>query len=111
MLCSNKLQNQNSNFKKVTFIVLSVLDSAVQIYGLRAKMVREDIVIVNVNSRFLQRPQKRSRRNQIIHKHFSRTKSIGNVSDPDRQAGRQTVRRLWSMVFGARTEREVGRTG
>src|SRR6218665_435061 len=34
-------------------------------------------VIVIVNSRFLQRPQKRSRRNQLIHRRLSKTKSTG----------------------------------
>ena len=31
---------------------------------------------VIVNSRFLQRPQKRSRGNQLIHRHLTRTNSI-----------------------------------
>ena len=46
--------------------------------------------IVIVNSRFLQRPQKRSRGNQLIHRRLSKTKSIGSVSDPESQAGRQS---------------------
>jgi len=47
--------------------------------------------IVIINSRFLQCPQKQSRRNQLIHRHFSYTKSIGSGSDPESQANSQTV--------------------
>jgi len=43
-----------------------------------------------VNSIFLQRPKKRSRGNQLIHKRLSKTKSIGSRSDPENQAGRQS---------------------
>src|SRR6218665_868184 len=64
-----------------------------------------DIVIAN--SRFLERPQKRSRRNQLIHGRLTKTKLIGSGQDPESQAGRQTVRRLWWMVFGVETGREV----
>src|SRR6218665_1207277 len=63
--------------------------------------------IVIVISRFLERPQKRSRRNQIIHRRLTKTKSIGSGQDPESQAGRQTVRRLWGMVLGVETGREV----
>src|SRR6218665_2872912 len=35
------------------------------------------VVIVILNLRFLQRLQKRSRRNQFIHRHLTRTQSIG----------------------------------
>src|SRR6218665_879224 len=48
------------------------------------------IVIVIVNSRFLERPQKRSRRNQLIHRRLIKTKSIGSGQDPESQAGRQS---------------------
>src|SRR6218665_3053284 len=48
------------------------------------------IVIVIVNSRFLERPQKRSRRNQLIHRPLTKTKSIGSGQDPESQAGRQS---------------------
>src|SRR6218665_1275922 len=44
-------------------------------------------------------------RNQLIHRRLSKTKSIGSGSDPERQ----TVRRLWWMVFGVETGREVCR--
>ena len=47
------------------------------------------IVIVIVNSWFLERPQKRSRRNQLIHRRLTKTKSIGRGQDPESQAGRQ----------------------
>jgi len=40
-----------------------------------------------VNSRFLQRPQKQSRGNQLIHRRFSKAKSIGSGSDSESQAG------------------------
>ena len=48
------------------------------------------IVIVIVNSIFLQRPQERSRGNQLIHRRLSKTKSIGNRSDPESQASIQS---------------------
>ena len=48
------------------------------------------IVTVIVSSIFLQRPQKRSRGNQLIHRRLSKTKSIGSGSDPESQAGRQS---------------------
>src|SRR6218665_973269 len=44
---------------------------------------------VIVNSRFLERPQKRSRGNQLIHRRLTETKSIGSGQDPESQAGRQ----------------------
>src|SRR6218665_942534 len=47
-------------------------------------------IIVIVNSVFLQRPQKRSRGNQLIHRHLSKAKSIGSRSDPESQASRQS---------------------
>src|SRR6218665_2986636 len=65
------------------------------------------IVIVIVNSRFLERPQKRSRRNQLTHRRFTKTKSIGSGQDPESQSGRQSDRRLWWMVL----EVETGRQG
>src|SRR6218665_2942720 len=46
--------------------------------------------IVIVNSWFLERPQKRSRRNQLIHRRLTKTKSIGSGQDPKSQAGRQS---------------------
>ena len=46
-------------------------------------------VIVIVNSIFLQRSQKRGCGNQLIQWRVSKTKSIGSVSDPESQAGRQ----------------------
>ena len=49
------------------------------------------IVILIVNPRFLQHPQKRSRGKQSNHRRFSKTKSIGcSGSDPQSQAGRQS---------------------
>jgi len=50
--------------------------------------------IVIVNSRFLQRPQKRIPMNQLIHRHLIRTKSIGRGQDPENLAGR-----LWWQCF------------
>ena len=49
------------------------------------------IIIVIVNSRFLQRPRKRNRGNHLIHRHLIRTKSIGRgVQEPDSKTGRQS---------------------
>src|SRR6218665_475096 len=48
------------------------------------------IVIVIVKYRFLERPQKRSRRNQLIHRRLTKTNLIGNGQDPESQAGRQS---------------------
>src|SRR6218665_883012 len=44
----------------------------------------------NRKLRFLQRSQKRSRGNQLIHRRLSKTKSISSGSDPESQAGRQS---------------------
>ena len=63
-------------------------------------------LIVIVNARFLERPQKRSRGNQLIHMRLTRTKSTGNGKYPESQAGRQTVRGLWWMTFGVETGEE-----
>src|SRR6218665_3018924 len=54
--------------------------------------------IVIVNSRFLERPQKRSRRNQLIHRRLTKTKSIGSGQDPESQADSETpmVDGVWS---------------
>src|SRR6218665_1821963 len=48
------------------------------------------IVIVIVNSIFLQRPQRRSRWNQLIRTRLSKTNSIGSGLDPESQAGRES---------------------
>ena len=47
-------------------------------------------VIVFVNSRFLEHPQKRSHGNQLIHRRLTKTKSLGSSQDPESQAGRQS---------------------
>ena len=61
------------------------------------------IVIVIINSRFLEHPQKWNRGNQLIHRRLTRTKSIRSGQHPEtRESGTQTVRRLWRMVFGVR---------
>src|SRR6218665_3107497 len=54
--------------------------------------------IAIVISRFLERPQKQSRRNQLIHRRLAKTKSIGSGQDPE--SGRKTFRRLWCMGVG-----------
>ena len=59
--------------------------------------------IVIVNSKFLQRLQKRSHGNQLIHRHLSKTNSIGSGQDLESQPGMQAVRRLWWMGFGVET--------
>ena len=46
--------------------------------------MRDNRTIVIVNSRFLQRPQKRSRKNQLIHRHLTKTILIGTIQS---QAG------------------------
>ena len=45
--------------------------------------------LTSVNIIFLQRPQKRSRGNQLMNSRLFKTKSIGSGSDPESQAGRQ----------------------
>ena len=65
-------------------------------------LVRNRVI---VNSWFLEGPQKRSRRNQLIYRCLTKAKSIGSGQDPE--SGRQTVRRLWWMVLGVETGREV----
>ena len=47
----------------------------------------------------LERPQKRSRRNQLTHRRLTKTKSIGSGQDPESQAGRQADRQR-DMVDG-----------
>src|SRR6218665_3121539 len=64
--------------------------TAVTAFLLSMRGLHEVIVIVIVKSRFLERPQKRSRRNQLIHRRLTKTKSIGSDQDPDSQAGRQS---------------------
>jgi len=64
------------------------------------------IVIVIVNSRFLQRLQKRSRRELAYSQALNQNK-IDRQRPRSRESGRQTVRRLWWMVFGVETAREV----
>jgi len=59
-----------------------------------------------VKSRFLQCPQKRSHGNQLIHRRLTRRKSIGRRKR-SRESDRQTVRRLWWMVFGVEMGREA----
>ena len=57
------------------------------------------IIIVIVSSRFIERPQKRSRGNQLIHRRLTKTKLIGSGQDPESQAGRQDgymVDGVWS---------------
>src|SRR6218665_876190 len=48
------------------------------------------LFIVIVNSRFLERPQKQSCRNRLIHRRLTKTKLIGSDKDPESQAGRQS---------------------
>src|SRR6218665_3087586 len=52
-------------------------------------MLQLELEIVIVNSRFLERPQKQSLRNQLIHRRLTKTKSIGSGQDPESQSGRQ----------------------
>src|SRR6218665_543540 len=78
------------------------------VFSAKAKTInqtksKEIHTIVIVISRFLEHPQKRSRRNQLIHRRLTKTKSIGTGQDPESQA----ARRLWWMVPGVDTGREV----
>jgi len=65
------------------------------------------MLIVIVNSRFPERPQRRSGGNHLIHRRLSKTKSISSRSDPESQASR----RLWWMVFVVEMGRQIGRRG
>src|SRR6218665_902306 len=71
------------------------------------KLHKPTIVIVIVNSRFLERPQKRSCGNQLIHRHLTKTKLIGSGQDPESQVGRQSDGYIWWMVLGVKTGREI----
>src|SRR6218665_1098343 len=51
---------------------------------------RVTVLIVTVNPRFLELPQRRSRENQLIYRRLTRTKSIGSGQDPESQTGRQS---------------------
>src|SRR6218665_3065875 len=63
-----------------------------------------EFVIVIVNLGFLQCPQKRSRGNQLIHRRPYKAKSRASRSTPEsRESCRQTVRRLWWMMFTSST--------
>jgi len=63
------------------------------------------LVIVIVNSRFLERPQKRSRRNQLIHRRLTKTKSIVSNSTAlshvgiGRQVGKYYVHGLFGWCI------------
>ena len=72
--------------KQTTIAMLKSTASAVSLFR-----------IVVVNSRFLQRPQKRSRGNQLIHIRLTKTKSIGRGSR-SRESDRQTVWQAEAMV-------------
>jgi len=59
-------------------------------YQSRIANYKNGLIIVIVNSRFLERPQKRNRKNQLIHRRLTRTKSIGSGQNPESQAGRES---------------------
>src|SRR6218665_3244089 len=63
--------------------------------------------IVIVNSRFLERPIKRIRGNQLIHRRLTITKSIDSGQNPESRAGRQSDGYACWIVFGVETGREV----
>ena len=51
----------------------------------------EPTILLNRNrQRKLEISQKQSRGNQLIHRHLSKTKSIGSGSDPESQAGKHS---------------------
>src|SRR6218665_3061023 len=62
------------------------------------------IVIVIVNSRFLERPQKSQ---EPAYSQALNQNKIDRQRSRSRDSGRQRVRRLWWMVFGVETGREV----
>ena len=55
-----------------------------------SELVNHCLQVITVNSRFLERPQKRSCGNQLIHSRLTKTKSIDSGEDPESQAGRQS---------------------
>ena len=57
---------------------------------LKLSVVVVFVVIVIVNSRFLERPQKLSRGNQLIHRRLTKTISMGSGQDPESQACKQS---------------------
>src|SRR6218665_414074 len=77
-----------------------------------SKNVRILRFIIVYNSKFLQRNQRRSLRSQRIQKHENRSKGRGikiqRARQAGTQAGNQTVRRLWWVVFGVESVRQVG---
>ena len=68
------------------------------------------MVIVIVNSIFLQRPQKAKSQEPAYSQALVQNK-IDRQRVRSRESGRQTVRWLRWMVFGVETWREVGRKG
>src|SRR6218665_2389751 len=82
-LGSNTSSTTSNSFARRSLVTVTVRSYNVKI---QCHVV---IVIVIVNSTFLQRPQKRSRGNQLIHRILFKTKSISSGSDSERQAGRQ----------------------
>src|SRR6218665_3248479 len=76
-----------SDFHNTRREQVAVKVGVLQVEKVNDQMNRKFVI---VNSRFLQRPQKRSRGNQFVHRRLSQTKSIGSWSDPESQTGRQS---------------------
>ena len=61
-------------------------------------------LIVTVNSRFLQHPQKRSRGTSLFTGAYPKlTCKLDSQQVRSKESGRQTIRQLWWMVFGVET--------
>jgi len=65
------------------------LSNSIQFYPTQFHLILYPIVglLLIVNSRFLERPQKRNRGNQLIHRRLSKAKSKGSGQDPCREPG------------------------
>jgi len=63
--------------------------------------------IVIVHSELLKRPHKRSRWNQLIHRHLTKTKSMDRGQDQESQTGRQLNGYDGYILFRVQTARKV----
>src|SRR6218665_3314360 len=95
--CLYTVTSKNLLLKSLLFLFINTSSEA--------DYSRNSIVIVN--STFLERPQKRSHRNQLIHRRLTKRKAIDRQRSRPKESGRQTVIRLWQMVLRVETGREV----
>ena len=80
-------------------------------YTLACVDIIDYMEIAIVNSRFIERPQKRSRGNQFIYRRLNKTKSTVSGQDPESQAGRQSGRQSDGYGGWCLELRWVGRYG